>query len=76
MTAKKSEPKKTHALDQLLLEGFDQEQIWEQLQLLNKPILQFVDKQIKSLAKQPLAQKRGASDTTAKSAKKLKVLIK
>lgn len=70
--AKKSEPKKTGALDQLLLEGFDQEQIWEQLQLLNKPILQFVDKQIKTLAKQPIDNKRAASESR-KSSKKLKI---
>jgi hypothetical protein len=50
-TAKKYEPKKTSALDNLLLDGFDQEQIWEQLQLLNIPIIQHVDKQIKLMVK-------------------------
>eukprot|EP00727_Mastigamoeba_balamuthi_P014416 m51a1_g96 putative U3 small nucleolar ribonucleoprotein protein (640) ;mRNA; f:298831-301069 len=49
--AKKSESCKTQALPQLLLEGFDDEQVWQQIELLNKPVIRNLEKRVESLSK-------------------------
>ncbi|KAF2071754.1 hypothetical protein CYY_006939 [Polysphondylium violaceum] len=40
----------TDALDQLAIKGFDNEQIWSQIQLYNDPILRHLDSQINELS--------------------------
>ncbi|TYZ67689.1 hypothetical protein PybrP1_006085 [[Pythium] brassicae (nom. inval.)] len=51
-------PPTAHAapmLDELYVDGFDVEQIWEQLQLRNGPLLSDLTKRIRGFAKQPSA---------------------
>lgn len=51
-------PPSAHAepmLDELYVDGFDAEQIWEQLQLRNGPLLSDFTKRIRGFAKQPEA---------------------
>eukprot|EP00743_Colponemidia_sp_Colp-15_P005921 GILK01006366.1.p1 GENE.GILK01006366.1~~GILK01006366.1.p1 ORF type:complete len:1345 (-),score=228.97 GILK01006366.1:167-4201(-) len=51
--AKQHEPKPMGPLSQLLVHGFDDEQIWEELQLQNEPMLKYLDRQVKKLLKKP-----------------------
>lgn len=51
LVAKQTERKKTGALNTLLVDGFDSEQIWEQLQLLNIPALKHIDSAVNQLIK-------------------------
>ena len=75
LIAKKYEPKKSNALESLLLDGFDQEQIWEQLQLLNLPILQHADQQIATMSKRPASTTQNELYQDGSAAKKYKVRI-
>eukprot|EP01116_Phalansterium_solitarium_P022193 TRINITY_DN723_c0_g1_i1.p1 TRINITY_DN723_c0_g1~~TRINITY_DN723_c0_g1_i1.p1 ORF type:complete len:671 (+),score=204.85 TRINITY_DN723_c0_g1_i1:515-2527(+) len=47
--AKQREPKKMSPLPELLLEGFDKEQVWEELQLQNLPMLRYLERQTRAL---------------------------
>lgn len=47
--SKKDEEKPFGVLPELLLEGFDSEQVWEQLHLRNVPLIRYVKKQAKKL---------------------------
>eukprot|EP00656_Telonema_subtile_P041543 TRINITY_DN4673_c0_g1_i1.p1 TRINITY_DN4673_c0_g1~~TRINITY_DN4673_c0_g1_i1.p1 ORF type:complete len:645 (-),score=248.09 TRINITY_DN4673_c0_g1_i1:176-2110(-) len=47
--AKKSESKQFGVLPELLTEGFDVDQVWEQLQLRNKPLVRYLKKCAKKL---------------------------
>ena len=42
----------TSPLKELAVEGFDYEQIWEELQLQNIPAIKFLDRKMKELEKQ------------------------
>ncbi|EFA81248.1 U3 snoRNP protein [Heterostelium album PN500] len=48
-TVKKNEPIPTDSLEHILLDGFDYEQIWSQIDLFNNPIISHLDSNIKSL---------------------------
>ncbi|ORX88418.1 Mpp10 protein [Basidiobolus meristosporus CBS 931.73] len=48
-TAKKHEPLPLGPIPELLTEGFDYEQIWEEIQLQNQPLLEYVDTQLEEL---------------------------
>ena len=49
--AKREEPRLLGPLPELLMHGFDHEQMWQQLELRNKPLLRFVhDELTKQLA--------------------------
>ncbi|KYR02677.1 U3 snoRNP protein [Tieghemostelium lacteum] len=50
--AKKNEPINSDALNELVVDGFDNEQIWGQLQLFNDPILDNISKKVKSFLDQ------------------------
>lgn len=52
-TGKKTEPKKMSALNELFIDGFDEEQIWQMIQLQNEPLIKYLDKQVDSLLKLP-----------------------
>ena len=47
--AKKNEPRPFGVLPELLVEGFDAEQVWEQIQLRNVPMLRYIKKQTNKL---------------------------
>ncbi|GAM17318.1 hypothetical protein SAMD00019534_004930 [Acytostelium subglobosum LB1] len=47
--SKAKEVQPTDALDRLMLEGFDNEQIWAQIQLFNDPMLDYITKQVQML---------------------------
>eukprot|EP01114_Cavostelium_apophysatum_P005066 TRINITY_DN1565_c1_g1_i1.p1 TRINITY_DN1565_c1_g1~~TRINITY_DN1565_c1_g1_i1.p1 ORF type:complete len:620 (+),score=241.26 TRINITY_DN1565_c1_g1_i1:75-1862(+) len=47
--AKESEPKKMSPLPVLYTQGFDSEQIWEQIQLQNEPMIKHLQKEVKGL---------------------------
>ncbi|KAK9728594.1 U3 snoRNP protein [Basidiobolus ranarum] len=49
-TAKKDEPFPLGPIPELLTEGFDYEQIWEEIQLQNQPLLEYVDAQLEDLS--------------------------
>eukprot|EP01133_Synstelium_polycarpum_P008692 gene8692-10212_t len=49
--AKKSELITTDSLDEVLVEGFDNEQIWSQIQLFNDPIISHLSSQLRALLK-------------------------
>jgi len=47
--AKKTEPKRLSALPELLVDGFDAEQIWGMIQVQNDPLLKHLDRKVKDL---------------------------
>ena len=47
--AKKTEPEPLGSLPTLLIDGFDTEQIWEEIQTYNKPLLSFFNRQLSTL---------------------------
>eukprot|EP00741_Cyanophora_paradoxa_P012260 tig00020604_g11847.t1 len=49
--AKKHEDKPFGPLPELLVDGFDVEQIWEEIQLQNAPVLQYAEKRVGGLLK-------------------------
>jgi hypothetical protein len=53
ISAKKKSPKSMSPLDELLVDGFDKEQIWEMIQLQNKPMLKYLEKNVDVLLENP-----------------------
>ncbi|ETW00395.1 hypothetical protein H310_07033 [Aphanomyces invadans] len=64
--AKKFESAESAAssLDALYVDGFDADQIWEQLKLQNEPVVKEVGRQIKKLAKNPTSVAFFAGETS------------
>ncbi|KAJ3192022.1 u3 small nucleolar ribonucleoprotein MPP10, partial [Dinochytrium kinnereticum] len=66
-TAKKNEPHTMSPLNELHVEGFDLEQVWEQLQLQNLPMLQYLKSEMKKVFPMDVVEKGGKSKSLKRS---------
>ena len=66
--AKKLNSVPTGPLSELYVEGFDIDQIWEQLQLVNEPLIGHLMKQVKKMSKWDFAKVTGSHGSKSKVA--------
>eukprot|EP00966_Prymnesium_polylepis_P178852 4141237-Prymnesium_polylepis.1 len=66
--SKQQEGKQLGPLEELAVEGFDEEGVWQQLQLRNTPLLRFVDNQIKRERKSAASAEAAEAQAAAASA--------